>query len=341
VCAGIFSPRALAAACPAEQFSLHLDEHRDFPTQPELRVPMAGTPRARRRRARARAVALLALAVVVGTAALIAGNESPGHSTAHAHVNGAPAPPGPGQGQRGGAGAGRTGRAERAAEARALRRVLQRTSYISVGSRHRKDVALTFDDGPGPSTRRILRILRDRHVPATFFVVGRAVRSDPAAVREELRQGDVIGNHTEDHPPMGLLTPAAQLAEVQGAGEALRSARVPRAPLFRPPYGSFSRATLSILKKLQMLMVLWTVDTKDFSKPGVQRIVYTALSGARGGAILLMHDGGGDRRETVDALPRIIRVLTKRGFHLVTVPQLVRDDPPPRNQPPPRSLSGG
>jgi peptidoglycan/xylan/chitin deacetylase (PgdA/CDA1 family) len=140
---------------------------------------------------------------------------------------------------------------------------------------------------------------------------------------------------------MARLTPAAQLAEVQGAGDALRRAGVAGAPLFRPPYGSFSASTLSMLKKLRMLMVLWTVDTKDFSKPGVQRIVYTALSGARGGAILLMHDGGGDRRETVDALPRIIRLLTKRGFHLVTVPQLVRDDPPPRNQPPPRSLSGG
>jgi peptidoglycan/xylan/chitin deacetylase (PgdA/CDA1 family) len=304
---------------------------------------MAGNPPPRGRRARLRAVALLALAFVAGAAALIAGTDGPGHSTAHAHENAAPPPPpaGPGPAHRGGTGAAPTGAAERAAEARALRRVLQRTSYISVGSRRRKDVALTFDDGPGPSTRQILRILRDDHVPATFFVVGRAVQRDPAAVRAELAQGDAIGNHTEDHPPMGLLSPAAQLAEVQGAAEALRRAGVPRTPLFRPPYGSFSASTLSILKKLQMLMVLWTVDTKDFSMPGVQRIVYTALSGARGGAILLMHDGGGDRRETAAALPRIIRLLTKRGFHLVTVPQLVRDDPPPRNQPPPRSLSGG
>jgi peptidoglycan/xylan/chitin deacetylase (PgdA/CDA1 family) len=304
---------------------------------------MAGNPPPRGRRARLRAVALLALAFVAGAAALIAGTDGPGHSTAHAHENAAPPPPpaGPGQAHRGGTGAAPTGAAERAAEARALRRVLQRTSYIRVGSRRRKDVALTFDDGPGPSTRQILRILRDDHVPATFFVVGRAVQRDPAAVRAELAQGDAIGNHTEDHPPMGLLSPAAQLAEVQGAAEALRRAGVPRTPLFRPPYGSFSASTLSILKKLQMLMVLWTVDTKDFSMPGVQRIVYTALSGARGGAILLMHDGGGDRRETAAALPRIIRLLTKRGFHLVTVPQLVRDDPPPRNQPPPRSLSGG
>jgi peptidoglycan/xylan/chitin deacetylase (PgdA/CDA1 family) len=298
---------------------------------------MARYSHARRRRARIRAVALLALAFVA-VAALIAGTEGPGHSTARAHVHAGPAPSAPRHAHRGRAGAGR---ADRSAEARVVRRVLQRTSYISVGSRHRKDVALTFDDGPGPSTRRILRILRDSHVPATFFVVGRAVRRDPAAVREELQRGFAIGNHTDDHAFMGRLSPAAQLAEVQGAGEALRRAGVPSASLFRPPYGSFSGSTLSVLKKLQMLMVLWTVDTKDFSRPGVQRIAYSALSGARGGAIVLMHDGGGDRSETAQALPRILRGLRRRGFHLVTVPQLLRDDPPPANQPPPRSLSGG
>jgi peptidoglycan-N-acetylglucosamine deacetylase len=304
-------------------------------------VPMTGNRHPRRRRSSSRAVALLALALVAGAAALIADNEGPGRSTARAHEGAAPAPPAGPHAHRSGSGAGRAGRADRAADDRAVQRVLQRTSYISVGSPRRKDVALTFDDGPGPATRRILRILRESHVPATFFVVGRAVQLDPAAVRAERQQGDVIGNHTEDHAMMGRLSPAAQQAEIRADGEALRRAGVPSWPLFRPPYGSFSASTLSVLKSLRMLMVLWTVDTKDFSQPGVQRIVYTALSGARGGAIVLMHDGGGNRSETAAALPRILKGLRARGFHLVTVPQLVRDDPPPRNQPPPRSLSGG
>jgi peptidoglycan/xylan/chitin deacetylase (PgdA/CDA1 family) len=231
--------------------------------------------------------------------------------------------------------------ADGATDARALRRVLQRTSYISVGSARKHELALTFDDGPGPYTRKILNILKRYRVPATFFVIGRAAQRDPVAVREELRLGDAIGNHTADHPFMGRLSAAAQLAEIQTANADLHAAGMSGTPLFRPPYGSFSASTLGVLKRLRMLMVLWTVDTKDFSRPGVDRIVYTALSGARTGGIELMHDGGGDRSETAAALPRIIRRLRQRGFHLVTIPQLVRDDPPPANQSPPRSLSGG
>jgi peptidoglycan/xylan/chitin deacetylase (PgdA/CDA1 family) len=90
-----------------------------------------------------------------------------------------------------------------------------------------------------------------------------------------------------------------------------------------------------------MLMVMWTVDTSDYARPGVSRIVYTALSGSRPGAIVLMHDGGGDRAETVAALPHIIYSLRKRGYRLVTVPQLLANDPPPRSQPDARPTPGG
>jgi peptidoglycan/xylan/chitin deacetylase (PgdA/CDA1 family) len=87
-------------------------------------------------------------------------------------------------------------------------------------------------------------------------------------------------------------------------------------------------------------MVLWSVDTGDYARPGVSRIVHSALSGATSGSIILMHDGGGDRSETAAALPQIIRGLRRRHFHLVTVSQLAATDPPPRHQPPPQPLSG-
>jgi peptidoglycan/xylan/chitin deacetylase (PgdA/CDA1 family) len=309
---------------------------------PRMVDPDRGRRRRRPRSLPARVLAFLAL--VAGVAALVAVAVAGGSDTPR--VPGVRDPGARPQGhvthvRRAHPAARPLSRADRAAEARAVRRVLRRTSYISVGSRRKHDLALTFDDGPGPTTRKILNILKRYRVPATFFVVGRAVQRDPAAVREELRLGDAIGNHTADHAFMGRLSPAAQLAQIQTANADLQAVGLSQTPLFRPPYGSFSGSTLDVLKRLGMLMVLWTVDTKDFSRPGADRIVYTALSGARAGGIELMHDGGADRSQTAAALPRIIRRLRQRGFHLVTIPQLLRDDPPPANQSPPHSLSGG
>jgi peptidoglycan/xylan/chitin deacetylase (PgdA/CDA1 family) len=227
-----------------------------------------------------------------------------------------------------------------AREQRAIDRVLRYTDYIGVGATRRMDVALTFDDGPGPDTPRLLALLRADHVPATFFQIGRAVHAYPATARSELRQGYPIGDHTATHPFLTRLPAATQRREIIDAAGVIAAYGAPYPRLFRPPYGAFNAATLRVVRAQRMLMVLWTVDTKDFSRPGVKRIVYAALSGARPGAIILMHDGGGPRGQTLAALPRIIRGLRRRHFHLVTVPRLIADDPPPRNQPPPRSLSG-
>ncbi len=221
-----------------------------------------------------------------------------------------------------------------------IERVLLYTSYVRVGTTRKRDVALTFDDGPGPYTPEILAVLRRMHAPATFFVIGEWARRYPQFVRAEAREGFEVGDHTETHPFMSLLTASLQRAQIVDAGDAIRQAGAPFPHLWRPPYGAFNAATLQILRALRMLVVLWTVDTSDYARPGPHRIWYTALSGARAGAIILMHDGGGDRSETVAALPRIIASLRRRGFRLVTISQLLADDPPPRDQRPPRPLSG-
>jgi len=223
---------------------------------------------------------------------------------------------------------------------RAVGKVLGYTSYVRLGAGRRRDVALTFDDGPGPYTSAIIRILRRTHAPATFFAIGREVRLYPRVVAAEARDGFEIGDHTETHPFLAALPESLQQAQIGEAALAIRAAGGPYPHLFRAPYGSFDPATLALLRAEQMLMVFWTVDTGDYSRPGVARIVYVALSGARPGAIILMHDGGGDRIQTVDALARIIRGLRRRGYRLVTVSQLVADDPPPRHQPVPTPLSG-
>ena len=147
---------------------------------------------------------------------------------------------------------------------------------------------------------------------------------------------------SENMPEMTLATGMTMACydQITDAAHAIRRAGAPAPVLFRPPYGSFNRETLSLLHAQRLLMVLWGVDTSDYTRPGPAKIIFTALSGAAPGAIILMHDGGGDRSQTVAALPRIITRLRQRGFHLVTVSQLVGDDPPPRGQPAPQSLSG-
>jgi len=222
----------------------------------------------------------------------------------------------------------------------AIDKLLRRTSYVALGSRHKREVALTFDDGPGPTTPKIIATLRRYHVPATFFLVGRWVVQRPGLVRKEARLGFAIGDHTQDHAFLGRLGPGLQAHEIDTAEREIRAAGAPAPELFRPPYGSFDNATLALLRARRLLMVLWSVDTKDFSRPGALRIAYTAISGAQPGAVILMHDGGGDRSQTLAALPRIIKRLRHNGYKLVTVPQLVRDAPPHHN-PPPRSLAGG
>jgi peptidoglycan/xylan/chitin deacetylase (PgdA/CDA1 family) len=217
--------------------------------------------------------------------------------------------------------------------ARYVNNVLGYTPSIRVGSSRAREVALTFDDGPSTYTPRILHVLAQWHVPATFFVIGKMAKVYPQYVRAEARAGNEVGDHTETHPPMSALSAAAQRAQIVDAANAIQSAGAPSPILWRPPYGVFNSTTISILQSLRMLMVMWTVDTSDYARPGVSRIWYTALSGARPGAIILMHDGGGDRAETAAALPHIIASLHRRGFKLVTIPQLLSDDPPPRRQP--------
>ena len=223
----------------------------------------------------------------------------------------------------------------------AVDRVLAYTPFVTRGGGTVREIALTFDDGPGPYSKQFVSELRRLHAPATFFTVGFLGRWFSAATRSELAAGDVVGDHTERHRMLGLLRRADQRDEIVSQTQWVHRAGGPFPRLFRPPYGSFDRTTFAVLRKLRMLMVLWSVDTDDYRRPGVGVIVARALAGARPGAIILMHDGGGDRYQTLVALPTIVKALRRRGYRLVTVPQLLRDDPPPGGQPLPHSLAGG
>jgi peptidoglycan/xylan/chitin deacetylase (PgdA/CDA1 family) len=222
----------------------------------------------------------------------------------------------------------------------AVSAALAYTPFVREGGTRTPEVALTFDDGPGPYTPAILSVLERFHVHATFFSIGKMERYFSASTIREIEDGDVIGDHTESHPMLAQLSAHDQHEELFEQIARVELLGGKRPVLFRPPYGSFNASTMRELKALHLLMVLWSVDTGDYRQPGVSAIVENALAGARPGAIILMHDGGGVRTQTIAALPGIVRGLHTRGYRIVTVPQLLMDNPPPAGQPLPKNLSG-
>jgi chitin deacetylase len=222
----------------------------------------------------------------------------------------------------------------------AIDRVLGYTGYIEAGSKHHREVALTFDDGPSPWTPKLVKVLQRRHVPATFFPVGYGIQRYGRYLQLLKRDGFVVGDHTMTHPVLQRFDIAAQAKEIDGQAALVSGAGLPYPRLFRPPYGSFNKGTLGLITERRMLMVLWSVNPQDYYRPGVKVIVSRTMADMHPGAIVLMHDGGGDRSETVAAVDVLIRKLRKRGYQFVTVPRLLADDPPPRLQGPPPNLAG-
>ncbi|HEV7808646.1 MAG TPA: polysaccharide deacetylase family protein [Solirubrobacteraceae bacterium] len=222
----------------------------------------------------------------------------------------------------------------------AVDRVLAYSSYVSRGAHQRKEVALTFDDGPGPTTPALLRYLVANGVPATFFLVGKAIARYPEVVRQESDAGFMLGTHTDSHARLASRTFADQQQEILTGADRITRFTGHAVRLFRPPYGAFDANTLNILRAERMLMVLWSVDTRDFSAKRAAPIVSATLAGSRAGAVILLHDGPGPRPQTLKAVRRIVTKLRRDGYRIVSLPRLLRDDPPPRNQPVPRSLDG-
>jgi cellulose synthase/poly-beta-1,6-N-acetylglucosamine synthase-like glycosyltransferase/peptidoglycan/xylan/chitin deacetylase (PgdA/CDA1 family) len=189
-----------------------------------------------------------------------------------------------------------------------------------------RTVALTFDDGPDPAwTPKILAILVRFHVRATFFLVGAHVASYPGLVRQELRDGDEVGSHTYTHLNLTTAGWREQL-ELTLAQNALAGAAGVRTSLLRPPYcGGPDAVTAADWRAYQQagrdgyLIVLDSLDTRDWARPGVNRIAAAAMPPGHQGAIIMMHDAGGNRNETVRALPQIITRLRARGYRFMTV----------------------
>ena len=189
---------------------------------------------------------------------------------------------------------------------------------------HGSEVALTFDDGPGPYTRLVIRKLRKHRTGATFFVVGRNIALDPGATRAERALG-AVGDHTFTHPLLTSLAPAAAEGEIARTRALLARSSDGPVFLFRPPYGGRNATIDSIARANGLLQILWNVDSADSLGADYAQIERNVIAGLKGGSIILMHENHG---QTVRALLGIFAALQRRHLRAVSVPQLLTDQPP-------------
>ncbi|WP_260477599.1 polysaccharide deacetylase family protein [Nonomuraea sp. WAC 01424] len=199
-----------------------------------------------------------------------------------------------------------------------------------------KCVALTFDDGPGPYTKTLLRHLAKYGARATFFVVGQNVGAYPDVVRRTAEAGHEIGNHTWSHPDLTKLSRAAIKSQLTRTDEAVESAAGVTPGLVRPPYGALDR---DVRRQSHRPLVLWSVDTLDWRHRDSARVARVSLKRVRPGSVVLFHD---IHPTTVKALPRVLKGLSARGYRFVTVSELFGGRPPELvYNAPARRLSGG
>jgi peptidoglycan-N-acetylglucosamine deacetylase len=187
---------------------------------------------------------------------------------------------------------------------------------------HAPYLAMTFDDGPSAEyTPRLLDMLKARHIKATFFLIGKNVQAHPELVRRIIAEGHEVGNHTWDHPQLSKLSDAQATDEIEKTQNAIRAACGVTPTLLRPPYGALNKPEhIWIPQELKLNVIYWTVDTEDWKRPGAATITNRVLTGARPGAIILQHD---IHAQTIDAMPAALDGLIAKGYHLVTVSQLI------------------
>jgi peptidoglycan/xylan/chitin deacetylase (PgdA/CDA1 family) len=185
-----------------------------------------------------------------------------------------------------------------------------------------KAIALTIDDGPdGRWTPEVLDILAQYNAPATFFMIGSSASDNPDLVRAIADGGHELATHTWSHKNLKKLPPAQVRSEIERAIDAVTEAGGVRPTAFRAPYGNWSSAALSVCHELGQRPWGWSVDPEDWAEPGIQSIVDGVLSNTGSGSIILNHDGGGDRSQTVAAIRTFVPQLIDQGYRFVTVQQ--------------------
>ena len=204
-------------------------------------------------------------------------------------------------------------------------------SLYHQGGGNEHEVALTFDDGPDPTwTPKILDILKAKGAPATFFLIGQNAENYPWVVRRLAAEGQTFGSHTYTHTNLALAGDQRTKLELDATEWLLQSITGRSTTLFRPPYEADSRPDqlsevrpLVVAQDLGYITVMESIDPEDWDKPGADVILQRIKQQRRNGTIILLHDAGGDRSQTVEALPKIIDYLRARGDQIVSVGQLL------------------
>jgi peptidoglycan/xylan/chitin deacetylase (PgdA/CDA1 family) len=207
-------------------------------------------------------------------------------------------------------------------------------SFRTHGGRGRKRIAIGFDDGPSDYTQRVLRVLRRFDSHATFFEIGQETDGRAEVMKKILAQGNEIGNHSLHHesdPSSGSLHETNRL---------IREATGFEPCDFRPPGGEVNPGLVSRARAEHMVTVNWDVDPRDWASPGTAAIASNVIHNAHNGSIVVMHDGGGPRSQTIAALPAILSHFKHRGYEFVTVNELLGNEflypkPPPEPPAPP------
>ena len=194
-----------------------------------------------------------------------------------------------------------------------------------------RQIALTYDDGPNdPHTLRLLEVLAKHNVHATFFMIGRYVQQRPEIVREVVKAGHVIGNHTFTHPLLTLQSAAQIRQELSNCRSALQDAIGDHSNLFRPPFGGRRPATLRIARELGLEPVMWNVTGYDWNAPPSAMIEQKVAKQIRGGDVILLHDGGhkqmgADRSQTVLATDSLIAKYQAERYRFVTIQEMMME----------------
>lgn len=186
-----------------------------------------------------------------------------------------------------------------------------------------KVVALTFDDGPWPqTTAKILDILKKNDIKSTFFVVGQNVKNYPDLAKRVVTDGHTIANHTWHHW-YHYMNPRVAAYEIDNTTNLIYQTTGVKTSLFRPPGGIMHNGVAAYARSNKYAIIMWSADSVDYSRPAVPRLINNIFREAKAGGIVLMHDGGGDRTHTVQALPEIISKFRKQGYQFVTIPELL------------------
>jgi peptidoglycan/xylan/chitin deacetylase (PgdA/CDA1 family) len=188
--------------------------------------------------------------------------------------------------------------------------------YVHDGA---KAIALTIDDGPDRIyTPQVLSLLARYQVTATFSMIGIQAAAEPAVARDVAAAGHLISNHTWRHLNLAWLWPTAVADEMDRATDAIHRATGDAPAMFRAPYGAWSGTVLAHCQRTGLTPLAWSVDPRDWSRPGVPAIVANIMRNTKTGSIILEHDGGGNRSQTVAALKIVIPRLLDAGYHFVT-----------------------